>query len=296
MKCLRPSAWLAHVVLLASCGGGGGAASAPPVPAPAPAPAPAPTPAPAPALQRPDDHQLVWADEFDQAGLPDASRWVYDTFRNKEGWFNRELQYYSAARAENSVVRDGRLLITARRESLSSLPDWGGQSYTSARLITRGKAEWTYGFFEIRAKLPCAKGNWPAIWFLGSQGEWPDGGELDLMEHLGRDPGHVFSTVHTRSGFGGQGKGGGTQLPSVCSDFHNYQMLWTPQSVRFGIDGVEHARYDNAGSGPAQWPFDKPQFLLLNLAIGGDLGGAVDDSAFPQQMEVEYVRVYQKRP
>lgn len=281
----HPAAPLALSLLLSACGGGNASAVQ----------APAPTPAPSP-LQRPEDHQLVWAEEFDRPGLPDASRWVYDTFRNKQGWFNHELQYYSAARAENSEVRDGRLLITARRESLSNQADWGGQAYSSARLITKGKAEWTYGFFEVRAKLPCGKGTWPAIWFLGAQGEWPDGGELDLMEHLGRDPGRVFSTVHTRSGFGGQGKGGGTQLPTACTTFHNYQMLWTPQSVRFGIDGVEHARYDNAGSGSAQWPFDKPQFLLLNIAIGGDLGGAVDDSVFPQQMEIEHVRVYQKRP
>lgn len=294
MKCSRPSVWLAHGLLLASCGGGG-AASAPEVPAPAPIPASAPASSPT-ALQRPEDHQLVWADEFEQPGLPDAGRWAYDTFRNREGWFNRELQYYAAARADNSLVRDGRLVLAARRETLADRPDWSGQRYSSARLITRGKAEWTYGFFEIRAKLPCGRGTWPAIWLLAAQGDWPDAGELDLMEHLGREPGRVFSTVHTRSGFASQGKGGATLLPTACSAFHSYQMLWTPQSVRFGIDGVEHARYDNAGSGSAQWPFDKPQFLLLNIAVGGDLGGAVDDSAFPQLMEVEYVRVYQRRP
>lgn len=294
MKCLRPGIWLVLGLLLASCGGGG-AVSATLSPTPAPPPASAVTPSPI-VLQRPQDHMLVWADEFDQPGLPQASRWAYDIHRNREGWYNRELQYYAAARPENSVVRGGRLLITAHRESLAHLPDWGGQRYSSARLITSGKAEWTYGYFEVRAKLPCGRGTWPAIWFLGAHGEWPDAGELDLMEHLGREPGRVFSTVHTRSGFGGQGQGGATSLPTACSAFHDYQMLWTPQSVRFGIDGVEHARYDNAGSGPAQWPFDQPQYLLLNIAIGGDLGGAVDDGALPQQMEVEYVRVYQQRP
>jgi beta-glucanase (GH16 family) len=238
---------------------------------------------------------LVWQDEFEGSGLPDPARWAYDTFRNRPGWFNNERQYYSAARLENSEVRDGRLVITARLESLSGQPDWGGQRYSSARLITQGKAEWTTGYFELRAKLPCGRGTWPALWFLGAQGEWPDAGELDLMEHVGREPGRVFSTVHTRSGYGGNGKGGATQLPDACTAFHTYQMLWTPQSVRFGVDGKEHARYDNAGLGAVQWPFDKPQFLIMNIAVGGDLGGSVDDAAFPQQMEIDYVRVYQRR-
>jgi beta-glucanase (GH16 family) len=247
------------------------------------------------ALQRPDSYGLVWQDEFDTPGLPDPSRWAYDTFRNRLGWFNNELQYYSASRLENSEVRDGKLVITARQESLSSQPDWGGQRYSSARLITQGKASWTYGYFELRAKLPCGPGTWPALWFLGTQGDWPDAGELDLMEQVGRDPTRVFSTVHTRSGYGGNGKTGATQVADACSAFHTYQMLWTPQSIRFGIDGVEHARYDNAGTGSAQWPFDQPQYLLINIAVGGDLGGAVDDSALPRQLEVEYVRVYQAR-
>ncbi len=248
---------------------------------------------PAQSLRVPDGYALVWSDEFQTSGLPDARKWVYDTGMNKQGWHNRELQYYSDGRVENSVVRDGKLIITARKEKLSGAADWGGQSYTSARLITAGKADWTYGFFEIRAKLPCGRGTWPAIWTLGSQGTWPAGGELDIMEQVGKEPSKVFSTVHTTSGSGAHGKGGDTQLPDACSAFHNYQMLWTRDSVSFGIDGKVHYVYRNERTGVAQWPFDAPQFLILNIAIGGDLGGPVDDAVFPVQMEVDHVRVYQ---
>ena len=247
-----------------------------------------------PPLAVPAGYQLVFSDEFDRPGLPDPARWVYDTAMNKAGWHNRELQYYSAARPENSVVRDGRLVITARKESLSSAPDWGGQRYTSARLITRGKGDWTTGFVSVRARLPCGLGTWPAIWMLASQGDWPAAGELDILEQVGKDPDHVFSTVHTTSGSGGNGKGGGTRLNDVCRAFHDYQMHWTPSEIRFGIDGRHHFTYPNLGQGKAQWPFDSPQFLILNIAIGGDLGGPVDDAIFPVTMEVDSVKVWQK--
>lgn len=271
---------------MAGCGGTGG-------PAPEPAPAPAPSPSPAPqTLAVPAGYRLVWADEFDKPGLPDASRWDYDTGMNKAGWFNKEKQYYARARLQNSEVRDGRLVITARREALREQADWGGQQYTSARLLTRGRAEWTYGFFEIRAKMPCGLGTWPAIWTLGL-GTWPATGELDILEHQGSAPTRVFSTVHTSSGHGGQGVTGATALPTACSAFHDYQMLWTPQRVTFAVDGRVHHVVDNQGTGVAQWPFDAPQFLILNLAIGGELGGPVDDAIFPAKYEIEHVRVYQ---
>lgn len=276
---------------LAACGGGGAGAG----PAPNSATTPVPTTSPT-VLERPTDYRLVWADEFETPGLPDAAKWVYDIGRNKQGWYNRELQYYSNARPENSVVQDGKLVITARKEALSSATDWGGQAYTSARLITAGKAQWTYGFFEVRAKMPCGRGSWPAIWMLGAEGQWPAGGELDILEHMGQRPDWVFSTVHTTSGSGANGKGDGRTLTTACSQFHSYQMLWTPAEIRFGVDGLQHAVYRNAGTGPAQWPFDRPQFLILNLAIGGDLGGPVDDTIFPIQFEIEHVRVYQLAP
>jgi beta-glucanase (GH16 family) len=244
-------------------------------------------------VEVPAGYKLVWADEFDTDGLPDPAKWQNDTSRNRQGWHNHELQYYAAPRAANAVVKGGRLIITARKESISSAADWGGQAYSSARLQTRGKAEWTYGFFEVRAKLPCGKGTWPAIWMLGSNGSWPANGELDIMEQVGSDPARVFSTVHTTAGHGGQSVSGIVRIADACQNFHRYQMLWTASEVSFAVDGFAHLRYPRLDAGPRVWPFDAPQFLLLNLAIGGDLGGEVDDRIFPVAMEVDYVRVYQ---
>ena len=246
------------------------------------------------ALQLPADYRLVWADEFNTDGLPDPAKWAYDTERNKAGWYNEELQYYSGPRKENAFVQGGRLTIHTRKESLSKAADWGGQHYTSSRLITRGKRDWTYGFFEIRAKLPCGKGTWPAIWTLNTAGVWPAGGELDIMEHVGRDLGQVFSTVHTAAGHGAKGTGNGVKIPDVCRAFHTYQMHWTADRVRFAIDGLVHFEYKNPRSGHEHWPFDSPQFLILNTAVGGHFGGAVDNEIFPVAMEVDYVRVYQR--
>ncbi len=246
-------------------------------------------------LAIPAHYALVWADEFSKDGLPDPAKWVHDTSLNKTGWHNQELQYYAGPRAKNAFVRNGRLTITARKESLREKPDWGGQRYTSARLITRGKGDWTYGFFEIRAKLPCGKGTWPAIWTLNSPAVWPAGGELDIMEHVGREPGRVFSTVHTAKGHGGNGSGGAVHIADACHAFHNYQMHWTADWVRFGVDGVVHFEYKKSGSGRDQWPFDTPQFLILNIAVGGHFGGEVDERIFPVSMEIEHVRVYQPK-
>ena len=246
---------------------------------------------PAPGV--PAGYALVWSDEFEVDGLPDSKKWDYDTQRNKEGWHNNELQYYAGPRAENAVVKGGRLIITARKESLSNAPDWGGQRYTATRLLTRGKADWTYGFFDVRAKMPCGKGTWPAIWTLGSGGRWPEDGELDILEHRGHFPKQVSSAVHVAAGHAGQSIHGAARVADACSAFHNYQMHWTPAGVSFGVNGFVHMHYPNLKLGHAAWPFDAPQFLLLNIAIGGDLGGAVDDRIFPRRMEVDYVRVYQ---
>ncbi len=245
-------------------------------------------------LQLPAGYRLVWADEFDTEGLPDPTKWAHDTELNKAGWHNKELQYYSGPRKENAFVQGGRLTIHTRKESLSKAPDWGGQNYTSSRLITRGKRDWTYGFFEVRAKLPCGKGTWPAIWTLNTAGVWPAGGELDIMEHVGRDPGRVYSTVHTAGGYDAKGAGDAVKVPDACNAFHTYQMHWTADRVRFGVDGMAHFEYKNLRSGPEQWPFDKPQFLILNIAVGGHHGGAVDEQIFPVSMEIDYVRVYQR--
>ena len=254
-------------------------------------------PPPPETLKPPAGWQLVWSDEFDVDGLPDPKKWGYDTAFNQKGWFNHEQQYYAGPRADNAVVRDGKLIITARKETRSAAPDWGGQHYTSARLLTRGLAEWQTGFFEIRAKLPCGLGTWPAIWMLGTHGEWPANGELDIMEHIGRNPGRIMSTVHTPAGSGAHAVGSVVTVPDACGAFHRYQMLWTDTDLVFGVDGVNNLRYPRLDVGAAAasraWPFDGPQFLLLNIAIGGDLGGPVDDSIFPVTMEVDYVRVWQ---
>ena len=241
----------------------------------------------------PPGHVLVWSDEFDQDGLPDPTRWDYDTDRNRAGWYNNELQYYARDRAENARVSGGRLVITARKEALDTLPDWGGQAYSSARLVTRGKASWTYGFFEIRARLPCGAGTWPAIWTLGTRGTWPDDGEIDIMEQVGSDPTRVFGTVHTALS-GGPGTGGEIRLADACSAFHDYQLTWSKDEILIGVDNLVYYRAVNPGVGYRGWPFDFAQYLLLNIAIGGTLGGAVDDAIFPVTLEVDHVRVFQK--
>lgn len=243
---------------------------------------------------------LVWSDEFDTDGLPDPSKWDYDTDRNAVGWFNNELQYYARNRPENARVQAGRLIITARKEALRSAPDYGGQQYTSARLVTRGKASWTYGLFEVRASLPCGQGTWPAIWMLGTGGRWPDDGEIDILEQTGQDKTRVMGTVHTRAynyfnGSLGVARGASTPLSNACGAFHDYQLTWSPERIEIGVDGRVYMVFDNPGNGDTtRWPFDNPQYLILNLAIGGDLGGAVDPAFTTQQMEVEHVRVYRR--
>ena len=242
--------------------------------------------------------QLVWHDEFDRDGLPDPAQWDYDTEYNRRGWWNNELQYHSRARLDNSRVADGKLIITARRERLSTAPDFGGQNYTSARLITRGKASWTYGRFEVRAKLPCALGTWPAIWTLGTGGVWPDDGEIDIMEQKGfsaAEKQRVLGTVHTLSGHAGAGPSAVQSLPDACTAFNTYHLTWDAQRIVIGVNGQDHFSYTNPGNGDrAQWPFDRPQYLLLNVAVGGVLGGTVADHQLPASVEVDWVRVYRK--
>lgn len=245
---------------------------------------------------RPAHWKLVWSDEFNVDGLPDPAKWSYDTSANKRGWHNEELQYYSEARRENSRVENGRLIIQARKEKLSERADYGGQSYSSARLITRGKRDWTYGFMEVRAKLPCGLGTWPAIWMLGTQGQWPAMGEIDIMEHVGKKKGEVLGTVHTGAynhRINTQ-KGATTMVPDACDAFHNYQLTWTADQIAIGVDDKVYFTFANSkDADKGQWPFASPQYLILNVAIGGQLGGPVDDAIFPVQMEVDYVRMYQ---
>ena len=248
----------------------------------------------------PAGYRLVWSDEFDTDGLPDPGRWSYDTMSNRSGWANEERQYYAAARRENSRIEHGALIIEARHEPTRAFKDSGGQNYTSARLVTNGQRSWTYGFFEIRAKLPCGRGTWPAIWMLADAPviNWPDIGEIDIMEHVGFDPGVVHGTIHTKAynHVINTARGDQTTIADACTAFHRYQLTWTSERITIGADDRPYFQFDREASGGHDvWPFDAPQYLILNIAVGGTWGGekGVDDAVFPQRMEVDYVRVYQ---
>lgn len=251
-------------------------------------------------LSIPDGYSLVWADEFDSKGLPNAAKWDYDTSRNKDGWWNEERQYYAKGRPENARIEDGRLIIEARKDGdqLTSYADYGGQNYSSARLFTKGKASWTYGYFEMRAKLPCGRGLWPAIWTLPEvPGQWPDSGEIDIMEYVGHDPKTFHATVHTRD-YNHIKKtqiGDTVTLATACNSFHTHSLLWTADAIIVAVDGQPYFRYDNDGKGHGSWPFDQAHHIIFNIAVGGTWGGqkGINTKAFPAQMEVDYVRVYQ---
>ena len=239
------------------------------------------------------DEKPVWADEFDYSGLPDPKRWGYDV--GGGGWGNNELQYYTKDRLENARVENGNLVIEARKE------EYLGRNYTSARLVTKGKGDWTYGRIEVRAKLPRGRGTWPAAWTLASQTSygtafWPDNGEIDIMEHVGFDPGRVHANIHTKA-FNHAiktNKGANTLVPDAMDAFHTYRVDWTPTDMTFFVDDKSYFKFGNTGNGWQEWPYDKPQHLLLNIAVGGNWGGqqGVDDAIFPQKMLVDYVRVY----
>lgn len=245
----------------------------------------------------PAGYRLVWSDEFNKGAAPDPHKWRYDTEANRKGWWNGEAQYYSARRPENARIENGRLVIEVRKEDLTSMPDYGGQHYTSARLITRGKSEWTYGFFEIRARLGCNRGGWPAIWLVGPA--WPKGGEIDIMEQLSFEPATIYGTLHSPHTEADHAHSGDkTTIAEPCTAFHDYQAEWTPSGITISVDGRAYFHADKpAHATPAEWPFDTPEFLILNVAMGGNWAGqkGIDDAALPARMEVDYVRVYQKR-
>jgi len=237
--------------------------------------------------------KLVWSDEFNYAGLPDSTKWSYDTGGN--GWGNKELEYYTRADTANAVVRGGYLYLTARKEVK------GDNQYTSARLVTKGKGDWLYGRIEVRAKLPAGRGLWPAIWMLSTEwkyGGWPASGEIDVMENVGFKPDSVFGSVHTgkfnhviHTGFTK-----GLYIGDPYTEFHIYAIEWSPSAIRFFVDNKEYSVFHNSGNGFEEWPFDRRFHLLLNVAVGGGWGGqkGVDDGIFPRSMVVDYVRVYQQ--
>ena len=248
-------------------------------------------------LKRPANARMVWHDEFNGTAL-DLRKWKYDTARNKQGWFNGELQYYSAGR--NTRVAGGLLRIEARHEKLDPkrFPDWGGQAYTSARLLSKGQG-WTYGFYEVRAKLPCARGTWPAIWMLPvDMKTWPDDGEIDIMEQVGAEPNLIYSSLHTKlfNHTLNTQRSAQKLVPTSCTAFHVYQLDWRPNSITIGVDGQGILRVrNNVPGGKGAWPFFTPYRMILNLAIGGDWAAAkgIDNDAMPQRMVVDYVRVWQ---
>ncbi len=235
--------------------------------------------------------KLVWNDEFNYTGLPDSTKWGYDV--GGEGWGNNELQYYTSKKLSNARVENGSLVIEARKETLYR------SAYTSARLITKGKYDFTYGHIDVRAKLPKGLGTWPAIWMLGSSTplKWPDDGEIDIMEHVGYNQGVIHASAHTRKYFHSIGtqKTATTSLPDCSEAFHVYSLEWNPESITMLIDKKPYFTFKNEHTGNTAWPFNKPFYLLLNIAVGGDWGGkeGVNEKIFPQKMEIDYVRVYQ---
>jgi beta-glucanase (GH16 family) len=250
--------------------------------------------APSVGASRPGGYRLVWSDEFNRDGAPDPSHWAYDVGGN--GWGNNELQFYTADRRENARVESGHLVIEARREA------WEGLDYTSARLVTKGRGDWTYGRIEVRAQLPSGRGSWPAIWTLGSTTplRWPDDGEIDIMEQVGAEPNLIYASLHTGLFNHVQKTQRSVQklLPASCSAFHTYQLDWRPDSITIGFDGRAFMRVrNNQPGGKGAWPFNTPFYMILNLAMGGDWAAAkgMDDAALPQRMEVDYVRVWQRR-
>ena len=236
--------------------------------------------------------KLVWSDEFNSGSRPDTTKWVYNIGTGSNGWGNNEAQYYTGD-STNARIENGNLIIEARKEIK------GGKSYTSARMITQGKASWTYGRFEIRAKLPKGVGTWPAIWMLGDNITtvgWPTCGEIDIMEHVGKEQDMVLWSTHSKLNNWSLGtqKTNKSIIEGVSTDFHIYKMEWSKDYIQFFVDGKLYYTSPNEGKGSDYYPFNAPQFLLLNLAIGGNLGGpAINDAIFPCRMEVDYVRVYQ---
>ena len=231
------------------------------------------------------DWKLVWSDEFDGSGKVDPARWTFE-----EGYIrNHETQIYTNRNARRD---NGILIIEARRE---------GDKITSSSVTTEGRQSWTYGRFEVRAKLPGGRGTWPAIWMLGVNRKkvgWPACGEIDIMENVGFDPDVIHANIHTKAynHVEKTGRGAKIVVQEPDTDFHVYAVEWTASKLDFSVDGKKYFSFANEKTGVDVWPFDKPQYLILNLAIGGSWGGqkGVDDSMFPRRFEIDWVRVYQQ--
>ena len=238
-------------------------------------------------------YNLVWSDEFDGDTL-NEDNWKYEI--NGSGGGNNELQYYTD---QNVTVSEGTLKITAKKEAYMS------RDYTSSRITTEYHQTFKYGVIEISAKIPAGKGTWPALWMMpefSRYGGWPNSGEIDIMEHVGYDPNVIHGTVHTDyyNHKDGSSKGGTTRdYQDVTEEFHVYKIEWLPDQIKWYVDDELYYTFNpnKFSSCPTYkaWPFISPFFLIFNVAVGGDWGGAqgIDDDIFPTTMEVDYVRVYQ---
>ncbi|WP_258104082.1 glycoside hydrolase family 16 protein [Marinoscillum sp. MHG1-6] len=239
----------------------------------------------------------VWADEFDYAGLPDSTKWSYDVgdgCPDNCGWGNNELEYYTEARPKNARVEDGKLIIQLHKES------FGSREYTSARLTTKGKGDWKYGRFEIRAKLPSGLGTWPALWMLPTDwkyGGWPESGEIDIIEKVGYSPDTVVAAAHTGAYNHGIGthKNAYHKVADNDEAFHTYVLEWEEDEYRVYTDDELFFTFRNENKTTSEWPFNQRFHLLLNIAFGGNWGGkmGIDDASLPATMEIDYVRVFQ---
>lgn len=243
----------------------------------------------------------IWSDEFDgpKGSAPDPSKWWNDV--GGQGWGNNELQYYTAGTGNAALDGAGHLVITARSDDSGTYDcDYGPCEYTSGRLLTQWKFSHQYGRFEARIRVPEGKGLLPAFWLLGedaSENPWPNSGEIDVMEILGDDPGTVKGSMHGPGYSGSQALSFGHGLPdgeSFADDFHTYAVEWNPQGITWLVDGKAYGTAGPEAIGGHTWVGDKPYFILLNLAVGGDWPGSPDASTpFPADMVVDYVRVYE---
>ncbi len=237
-------------------------------------------------------YNLVWADEFTTDGPVDSAKWTCELGHGIRGWGNAESQEYRDD-LEHCRVENGRLIITGTKSEQS-------ETYGSARIHTYGKSSWQYGRFEIRAKLPTGRGTWPALWMLSDAHKegtpWPLCGEIDIMEHVGRNPEVIHFSLHTQE-FNHPKKTqitGYHTMSGILEGFHTYRMDWTPEGFEFFVDGKLFNSFLKAGKSTIEeWPFDQPFHLIVNLAIGGHWGGEIDDSVLPATLELEYIRVYQ---
>jgi beta-glucanase (GH16 family) len=235
-----------------------------------------------------EKYKLVWSDEFNKDGAPDSNVWQYDMGNGSNGWGNNEAQHYTRD-ASNVVVKDGKLRITA----INTNGNW-----TSARIKTQGKKSWRYNKIVFRAKLPTGRGTWPALWMLGesvSTKGWPACGEIDVMEHVGRDPGVVQCALHSPASHGNTIHKQSTPLPTFDSEFHDFEVNWDEEKLEFSVDGKLFYTYAPEVKDASTWPYDQPFFLIMNIAMGGGLGGPIDPALKSAVMEVDYVRVYEKR-